>query len=130
MVKGSSSRYIDGSLILTNHGRNIQRSINCLLFDCTIRRTGLVGFWATTFIVLYPVTIECRAVIICFFLEEEQKDGANAAEDCAPILQMLAWKLVKAYRDLLTNTHFHPCPLLMKPAQTGAKKLLAMRKKV
>ena len=86
MVKGSSSWYVDGSLISTSHGRNIQRSINCLLFDCTITRTGLVGFWVTTSILLYPVIKECRAVIVCFFLEEEQKDGANAAEDCAPIL--------------------------------------------
>ena len=39
----------------------------------------------------------CRAVIICFFQEEEQENEANAAKDCAPILQPLAWKLGIVY---------------------------------
>lgn len=30
--------------------------------------------------------------------------------------------------NALTKTHLHPCPSLMKPARTGARKLLPARK--
>jgi hypothetical protein len=67
-------------------------------------------------------------VVVGFFHAEKDDNECDAVEDGTPVLSSVSDPSIEQTVEH-TKTHCHPCPSLMNPEMTGARKLDPARNK-